>query len=307
MSDQFSVRMMAAIEGGGVAERFTGVVGVIGAGRLGGALVRALIACGYRVDNVATRGGERTQRLTVEAGLAGLSLSSATDVASSCDLVFLAVPDGAIEGVAAAEAWRPGQAVVHCSGAAGLDVLEAPRARGALVGCFHPLQSFSGDAGPDHFRGVTVGVEGAAPLGEWLETMARDLGATPLRLEGVDRALYHAAAVLSSNDVVALMAAAARAWEAAGLPHEAARSALAPLLLGAARNIEARPLEQALTGPVARGDIETVRRHLEALRALPDLHALYRTLGRELLRLPLALDEAVRSEIEALLADGSRP
>lgn len=252
------------------------------------------------MDKVAARGGDRAHLL---AAASGLTLTSASDVAASCDLVFLAVPDGAIEAVAAAEAWRPGQGVVHCSGAVGLDVLEAPRTRGALVGCFHPLQSFSGGDGPERFRGVAVGVEGAAPLGDWLETIARDLSATPLRLEGVDRALYHAAAVFSSNDVVALMAAAARAWEAAGLPREAARSALAPLLLGTARNIEARPLEQALTGPVARGDIETVRRHLEALSAHRDLHALYRALGRELLGLPLALDDSARGALAVLFAD----
>lgn len=287
-----------------MSERFAGSVGVIGAGRLGAALLRGLKACGYRVDKIAGRSRERAEFL---AAASDTPLGRPSEVVSACELVILAVPDGAIEAVASAEVWRPGQAVVHCSGAAGLDVLEAARARGALVGCFHPLQSFSGDDGPDRFRGVTVGVEGAAPLGGWLETIARDLGATPLRLEGVDRALYHAAAVFSSNDVVALMAAAARTWEAAGLPREAARTALAPLLLGTARNIEARPLEQALTGPIARGDVGTVRRHLEALRAQPDLQALYQALGRELLGLPLALDEAARADLEGLLADESRP
>ncbi|MCC6237496.1 MAG: DUF2520 domain-containing protein [Dehalococcoidia bacterium] len=279
---------------------FAGTIGVIGAGRLGGALARALVACGYRVDKVVGRSGDLAQLL---ARASGAAPASASEVVAACDLVVLAVPDGVIEVVAGAEHWRPGQAVVHCSGAVGLEALRVPRARGALVGCFHPLQSFSGDDGPERFRGVTVGVEGSAPLAAWLETMARDLGATPLPLEGVDRARYHAAAVLVSNDVVALMAAAARTWEAAGLPREEARAALAPLLLGAARNIEARPLEQALTGPVARGDVETVRRHLEALRAWPDLLALYRALGRELLGLALAIDPAARAALEALFAD----
>lgn len=283
-----------------MSERFAGTIGVVGAGRLGSALVRSLMACGYLVDKVAARRSDGASRIADECAITSVTTS---EVVASSDLVFLAVPDAAIEEVAGAERWRPGQAVAHCSGAAGLGVLAAAQARDALVGCFHPLQSFSGDDGPERFRGVAVGVEGTAPLGEWLGTMARDLGATPLRLEGVDRALYHAAAVLVSNDAVALMAAAARTWEAAGLPRDTARGALAPLLLGAARNIEARPLEQALTGPVARGDVGTVRRHLDALEPHPDLRSLYRALGRELLALPLSLTVVARADLEALFAN----
>ncbi len=285
------------------ATRFTGRIGLIGAGRLGAALATALTECGYRVDNIASRRLEGATALARRLGQHGRAVPPPT-VAAEADLVILAVPDAAIEELASALAWRGGQAVVHCSGALGTDVLHAVATAGGLAGCLHPLQSFTGaDGARERFRGVTCGVEGPEPLGGWLVAMVLDLGAHPLRLEGVDRALYHAAAVLASNDAVALLAAATRVWAAAGLPEDAARGALAPLLLGAARNIEAHPLERALTGPVARGDVATVARHLEALAATPDIAALYRALGRELLRLPLALEPPARAGLEALFRE----
>jgi predicted short-subunit dehydrogenase-like oxidoreductase (DUF2520 family) len=109
--------------------------------------------------------------------------------------------------------------------------------------------------------------------------------------------------VLASNYVVALLTAARRAWEHSGLPGATAREALAPLLLGSAENAARLPPEQALTGPIARGDTETVARHLEALGQLPELRELYRQLGRELLGLELSHGPAVRERLRELLQD----
>ncbi|MDA0271382.1 MAG: DUF2520 domain-containing protein, partial [Chloroflexi bacterium] len=136
--------------------------------------------------------------------LDGVTAATATEIVEGCDLLFLPVPDGAIEAVAGSLPWRAGQAAVHCSGARGLDALDASTARGAVAGSLHPLQTFAAGLTPQEaaalFRGVTCGVEGAGALGERLEGLVRALGATPVRLEGVDRARYHAAAVLASND-----------------------------------------------------------------------------------------------------------
>ena len=149
--------------------------------------------------------------------------------------------------------WRRGQGVVHCSGALGLEALEGAAARGAWIGRLHPLQSFPSSAGDaSRFRDITCGVEGGEPLGSELAQIVWALGARSLRLENTDHASYHAAAVLASNYVVALMSAARQAWELSGLPGEAAREALGPLLLGSAENAARLPAEQALTGPVAR-------------------------------------------------------
>lgn len=276
-------------------------IGILGAGRLGSALTAALLAAGYHVT-VASRTADHARRLGAALDVPALKPARLVD---ECDLVFLAVPDGAIDSVAAALPWRAGHFAVHCSGALGLDALDAAAERGASVGCLHPLQSFPTDIPPAEtpalFRGIACGIEAAGPLGALLDAIAADLGARGVRLEGVDRALYHSAAVLVSNDVIALASAASRAWTLAGLPAGEAREALAPLLLAAARNVGILPLERALTGPVARGDVATVERHLRALQADPDLRDLYRALALELLRLdlghPASLDADLRDAL----------
>jgi predicted short-subunit dehydrogenase-like oxidoreductase (DUF2520 family) len=167
----------------------------------------------------------------------------------------------------------------------------------------HPLQAFPERFGdPARFSGIVCGVEADGALGARLEGYVRALGASVLRLEGVDRARYHAAAVLASNYVVALHAAAAQAFALAGLPAALARTALAPLTQGALDGVQRLTLENALTGPVARGDVATIARHLAALAAAPELCELYRRLGAALLSLPLALSAERKTALHALLS-----
>ena len=270
-------------------------IGLIGAGRLGATLAAALLEAGYHVNCVSSRTGKTP--------LAGVpSTDDPQVVADQCDLVFLTVPDGAIASACASIAWSPRHIVVHCSGAASVHVLDSARESGAGVGCLHPLQSFpSRSPEPERFRGIFCGVEGTGPVGELLHQMAGDLGARAVSLEGVDRALYHAAAVTISNHVVALASAATRLWTLAGLPEASGREALAPLLQAAAGNVARLELPQALTGPVARGDVATVAAHLHALERDPELRELYRRLSAELLRLPLGHDPETAERLRTLL------
>jgi predicted short-subunit dehydrogenase-like oxidoreductase (DUF2520 family) len=273
-------------------------IAMVGSGRLGTSLALALHEAGYPVSAVAGRTPGAAASLAARVG----AEVSAPGGPFAADLVFLAVPDRAIAGVAADGAWREGQVVAHCSGAFGLELLDAAAAAGALRGCLHPLQTFAAPAGDSTlFRGIAAGIEGDGVAAATLEQVTRDIGAQPFSLDGIDRAAYHAAAVFASNDVIALMAAAARAWELAGLPAAAAREALAPLMLAAARNVAVRDLPAALTGPVVRGDATTVERHLAALAAEPSLRDLYAALARELLRLPLPLGLADREALTELL------
>lgn len=278
-------------------------IGIIGAGRVAGALADALLKSGRPLDAVASRTMERAEALA--SHLPFVAAVAVEELVASNDLVFLAVPDDEIEGLAAALAWRPGQAVVHLSGGRGLDVLAAVTSAGGVTGCLHPLQTFPGGEEPararTRFEGIACGVEGAAPLDALLEAIVDDLGARSFRLEGVDRAAYHAAAVFVSNDLVAAMAAATRAWALAGLDAVDARGALSPLLQASAAAIAERPLPEALTGPVARGDLDTVRRHLESLAAEPALRALYQQLASELLRLDLGHSDDVTAALHELL------
>lgn len=282
-------------------------VGFIGAGRLAAALASGLVQSGYRVNAIASQHLTSAQTLAAALGPDVESNIDGGRVAALCDLVFLTVPDAAIAPACRSVAWQPRHLVVHCSGALGLDALAGATEAGARVGCLHPLQSFpSRSPEPERFRGIFCGVEGADPLGALLADIATELGATPFRLEGVDRTLYHAAAVLVSNHVVALASAAGRLWTLAGLPDNLARQGLSPLLLAASANIARLELSDALTGPVARGDASTVEAHLRALSADPSLRELYRLLSAELLRLPLGHEGGIARQLRELLDNGER-
>lgn len=276
-------------------------IGFIGAGRLAASLSAALQEAGYPVTAVASRTASSAESLALALN-GTVTAMAPTEVTASCDLIFLTVSDSEIGGLAAALRWRAEQAVIHCSGALDLAVLDTASNRGALAGCLHPLQSFpSRSPEPARFKGIFCGIEAPAPLAAYLEDAARATGARSFRLEGVDRSLYHAAAVFASNEVVALMAAASRLWGAAGLPETTAREALSPLLLASAANVARQPLARALTGPVARGDVATVRRHLAALEDEPELARLYRALSAELLRLELGHSPEIARQLAALL------
>jgi len=185
-------------------------------------------------------------------------------------LIFLAVPDGAVSEMAARVARMKPPAelgVVHVSGALGLNVLSAladnPR------GSFHPLQSFPMPRDPSAFRGITIAVDATTPtLMRQLRALARSLGAKPKHVGDEERVLYHAAAVYASNFVDVVVAEAVRLLAEVGWTEREATKALMPLVEGAVSNISRRGVVGALTGPIRRGDADTVKRHLEAIQSL---------------------------------------
>jgi predicted short-subunit dehydrogenase-like oxidoreductase (DUF2520 family) len=192
-------------------------------------------------------------------------------------VLFLAVPDAVVRDMAARVAALrppPGLAIVHLSGAMGLDALDAladnPR------GSFHPLQSFPFPRDPSAFRGITVAVDATTPaLRRRLSALARGLGAKPKHVPAAQRARYHAAAVFASSFVDVVVGEAVRLLEKAGWTEVEATQALMPLIDGAVANIKRKGVVGALTGPLRRGDAETVSRHL----AVMDKPELYRMLA----------------------------
>jgi len=275
-------------------------IGIIGAGRVGTALALSLAEKGQRVAAIASRRDNTARALARR--IAGAESLTLAEVAQRCDLVFLTLPDAAVAPVASDLPWRASQSVVHTSGALDLSVLKPAAAKGALIGSFHPLRAFAaGDSGPNPFAGITIGVAGGPAISPQLDALAGALGARALRVDGVDRTLYHAAAVFASNYAVALLLAARRTWTLAGLPEAEARAALAPLLSGAAANAAAMPLERALSGPIVRGDSETITHHLEKLGRAPELADLYRALGAQLLALDLGHSPEVHDQIRKAL------
>ena len=263
-----------------------GGIGFVGAGAVATALAAALSQRGYAVRAVASR--TRAAAFRLAARMHGVeACDDAQDVVDRCAMVFLTVPDGAIAEVAGALAWRRGQAAVHCSGATSLDSLSAPRSQGALVGGFHPLQTFATpESAVRDLGGTTFGIEAEAPLREELESMARSLGGRPIRLRAQDRPLYHASAVAACGLLTSLVGLSADLWSGYASPEEGLQ-ALLPLVRGTVESLERDGLPIALTGPLTRGDEATVASHLGALEtASPDLLPIYCRLA--LAALPMA-------------------
>jgi predicted short-subunit dehydrogenase-like oxidoreductase (DUF2520 family) len=187
--------------------------------------------------------------------------------------VILAVPDDALTSVAEALAssgdWE-GRVVLHTSGFHGREILSPLAAQGAHTGTLHPLQAVPGvEEGIRRIPGSAFAVDGDPEALRAAHQLAKAAGGNPIEIPEESRPLYHASAVLASNALVALLDAALETLIAAGVSGEEARRALLPLVRGTLDNLEGLPSVSALTGPVARGDVGTVKGHLEALKRLP--------------------------------------
>ena len=266
---------------------FSGSVGFVGAGALGTTLARAMQHAGYRVTAVASRTAASAERLAKQLEGCG-AVQSSQAVADRCDVVFLTVPDDEIIQVTSAVRWRSGQAVVHCSGATPLSALDSAKQDGTLVGAFHPLQTFGGpDGSLDVLRDIAYAVEAESPLQEDLEALAKDLGGWPVALAAEDRVLYHVSAVAACGLLATLVKLSADLWSDFGQSSGNGLRALLPLVRGTLDGIERRGFPEALTGPAVRGDVGTVRSHLEALAArAPAFQPVYSQLA--LASLPIA-------------------
>ena len=267
-------------------------LGFIGAGTVGTALAARLAGRGYPVVAVSSRSRTSAQRLA--------------QAASGCQIFdsnqSITTPDDAIATVVAEVNWHPGQSVVHCSGADSVDILQPAREAGAKVGAFHPLQTFaSPEQAIENIPGSTFALEAEEPLLGILKDMAAALEGQWVELKSSDKVLYHAAAVLACNYMVTLTKLATDLWQTFGVPPPKATKALVPLLRGTLHNIETIGIPQCLTGPIARGDIGTINKHLDALKSTaPHLVSTYRELGRQTIPIAVAKGKINQSQAKEL-------
>ncbi len=279
-------------------------LGFIGAGTVGTALSLRLSEKGYQVVAVASRSQTSAEKLA--QAIKGCRAVSRQAVADSADLVFITTPDGAIGPVTSEVKWRHGQSVVHCSGADSTDILEPARQAGALVGAFHPLQTFASvKQAIDNIPGSTFAIEAEEPLLTVLKNMAAALDGQWIELKAGDKVLYHAAAVIACNYLVTLVKLATDLWQFFDVQRQPATMALMPLLRGTLNNLENVGIPQCLTGPVARGDTGTIRKHLKALQEkAPIVLSTYRELGLQTIPIALAkgrINEQQAEELKAIL------
>jgi predicted short-subunit dehydrogenase-like oxidoreductase (DUF2520 family) len=279
-------------------------IGFIGAGTTGTALAVRLAQLGYKVAAVSSRTFSSAEKLA--ARIQGCkAYLSAQEVAEAVGLVFITTPDDAIAIVAGEVQWHDGQSVIHCSGAHSVDILDAAKKRGANTGCFHPLQTFASiEHAIDNIPGSTFGIEAEEPLATLLKKAAEDLEGDWVILKAGDKVLYHAAAVIACNYLVTLVKLSTDLWQTFDVPPAQAVKALMPLLQGTLSNIKNVGLPNCLTGPIARGDLGTISRHLESLsKQAPSLLDIYKELGRQTIPIALAkgkMDSQRAVELEAL-------
>jgi predicted short-subunit dehydrogenase-like oxidoreductase (DUF2520 family) len=287
---------------------------IIGAGRLARALGPAAVDAGYPVVAVASRSLASARRLSKRLGDSAVAACPAEAVRPA-RLVLIAVPDREVGAVARELAgsldtgWRS-RTVLHHAGSLGIEPLSPLARRGAGVGVLHPLQCLGiSEVAASVLPGSGARIEGDRRGRVAARRLATDLGLVPLPipsgLKPSDRVAYHTAASLVSNDLVALLSLAVDLMESIGIPRAKALSGLVPLARGTLAHVDAGGLDGALTGPVARGDVETAAAQLRSLarrsRAGADAHRLLALRLLEMAERAGRLDPAQRRELRRLL------
>jgi predicted short-subunit dehydrogenase-like oxidoreductase (DUF2520 family) len=288
-------------------------LGFIGIGVVGTALATALAGAGYSIVAVYSRRRARAAELASSLSRTQITAeclvaSTPQQVVDASDLIFLTVSDDAIRPMCDSLTWTARKAAVHCNGSASTELLARAAAGSAAAGVFHPLQSFATpEQAAANLPGSPFGIEAStADLLAVLQRMAEALGGTALVVRG-DKAIYHASAVIASNFLVTVVDIAAGLWDTLGLSKEEGLRALLPLVRGTVENLDHVGLPAALTGPIARGDVGPIRRHIAALTEVaPQLVPVYKELARRTIPIALAkgrIDKAAAEAIAAALTD----
>lgn len=265
-------------------------IGIAGAGRVAQALGRLLRERGEPVVALA---GRNADHAAVAARFIGpIEALPLSELPSRASRILIAVSDDAIADVAQ-ELHRGGFTsgiALHVSGASPVEALQVLRDAGVACGSMHPLQTIATpEQGVASLRGCSYAITGDAAATDWAEEITGKLGGRVLRIAPELRPLYHAAGVLASNALTGILAASVAIFRQCGIGERDALDALAPLARTSLENALAHGPVQALTGPVVRGDAETVASHLEALKTQPaEIQELYRASARQLLTIARA-------------------
>lgn len=276
---------------------------LIGAGRLGKNI--ALAFAKHQVvlmQAICNQTLESSRSAWRELGLNGMSCS--LEQLPPADITLLACSDDAIATVAkqlAQQAIRPQSTVIHCSGALNSSVLEPLKEHGCFVASLHPLKSFkTAYLSAEAFNKVHVVIEGDKEACIWLNNSLMQLNAQIHTIPPKSKAAYHAAATMACNYLVTLAAVSEQLMAATGLQPDITHAMIAQLMQGTLDNLAHSNPATALTGPLMRGDIGTLARHVQAIDE-PALNLLYKAAGLATLALT-QLDEDKKTQIRTLLA-----
>jgi len=254
---------------------------IIGAGALANSLAPALSAAGYEVREIVARAQRESQRRARRVARSARARATTLEHAAlDADVIWLCVPDDAIEPMAGAlarrQSWR-GRVVLHSSGAFSSALLRPLRARGAAVASLHPMMTFVRGVRAS-FRGLVLAVEGDARAVQTAKQIAKALGARTIHVASRGKTHYHVMGSFSSPLVVSLLATAEDLGARAGLRRQEAQALMRQIMGKTLENYFRHGAAGALSGPLIRGDVGTVRAHLRALRDVPGATEIYRAL-----------------------------
>lgn len=277
------------------------LITIIGAGNLAGALAVSLRGAGYRIDQIVSRGSAASLRLARQlAREVGASAVMAAQAQIRAELVWFCVPDGAIadaaKSLAGAANWK-GKVALHSSGALTSDELEVLRGRGAAVASVHPLMTFVHGSRPS-LAGVAFAIEGTPKAVRAARAIVLQLRAQAFNIRKPQKEAYHAWGMFASPLLTALLAASERLAGAAGVSRKAARERMLPILRQTLANYATVGAPGSFSGPIARGDVATVGKHLKVLLEVPEVREIYVALARAALR---DLPAKNRSALEKML------
>jgi len=243
-------------------------VGIIGAGKVGRVLGRLLRNAGYKIC-VSSRSYSSVS-MAIDFIGGGEALKNPVDVVKRTDIIFITTPDDVIEKVCnylrEKDVFDREKVILHCSGVYSSEILKAAKQEGAYIGSLHPLRSFGEPENSfKQFIGTLCVYEGDKEILPLLKKLIEDIGGRGVRIKKEDKVLYHISAVFCSNYVAVLKEIGLRLFNTCGIKGRDADVSLQALMEGTMNNIKKVGLPEALTGPIERGDLGTVRRHLECL------------------------------------------
>lgn len=256
-------------------------VGVVGTGRAGSVIGAALKRAGHQIK--ACTAVTDLSKLRAEALLPGVAISSVEETVADRDLILLSIPDDVLDqvvsGLALTNAVSPGTFVLHLSGRYGIEVLRPLTELGCLPLALHPVMTFTGTSiDLNRLSACPFGVTTHPTLRPVAETLVMEMGGEPVWVPEASRSLYHAALTLGANNLMTLVNQTSELLESAGITNP---EALVAPLLSASLDNALRNGDSALTGPIVRGDVQTVREHLRVLANFdPAVTQAYRSLAR---------------------------
>jgi predicted short-subunit dehydrogenase-like oxidoreductase (DUF2520 family) len=261
---------------------------IIGVGGLGYSLAKALSEANFTVKSVFNRTAGKAKEIADELDI-NQSGTFPLDDSELGDLIFITVSDSAIANVAQqladiSEDFSH-KTIVHCSGNETASLLQALKEKGGHIASFHPLQTFTKRSKPSDFNDIYFSLQGDKAAFSHLGNLAEKLGARTFEVSREQKSHLHAAAVFASNYLNTLLEVAVDTASASGVSREIAKKALFPLIKTSLKNIESQSFNDALTGPIKRGDWETVKHHLHLLEDWPELLTIYKTLGRRTVKM----------------------